>query len=80
MFDGKNIQTGRTSGTIIGTDGYTSATDQGQKVGFFGKAPIVQPAHIASPAGGGTVDNESRAAINSILSNVLELLGLTRLS
>jgi hypothetical protein len=35
VFDGRNIQTGRTTGTKIGT-----ATDQ--KLGFFGAAPVAQ--------------------------------------
>jgi hypothetical protein len=35
--DGRNIQTGRTTGTKIGT-----AIDQ--KIGFFGKAPVAQQA------------------------------------
>jgi hypothetical protein len=35
LFDGRNIQTGRTTGTKIGT-----ATDQ--KLGFFGTTPVAQ--------------------------------------
>lgn len=42
LSDGKNIQVGKTTGTIIGTE----AT---QKLGFFGKTPIVQrPSHTGS--------------------------------
>jgi hypothetical protein len=37
IFDGRNIQTGRTTGTKIGT-----ASDQ--KLGFFGVTPVVQQA------------------------------------
>jgi hypothetical protein len=37
LFDGRNIQAGRTTGTKIGT-----AIDQ--KLGFFGKTPVVQQA------------------------------------
>lgn len=37
LGDGRNIQAGRTTGTKIGT-----AADQ--KIGFFGKTPIVQQA------------------------------------
>lgn len=37
IFDGKNIQIGRTVGTKIGTE----AT---QKIGFYGVTPIVQQA------------------------------------
>lgn len=48
------------------------------KLGFFptvGAAPVAQQAHIADPAGGGTVDAEARTAINSIL-NLIEAYGL----
>lgn len=44
-------------------------------VGFLGATPVAQQAHIADPAGGGTVDAEARTAINSILS-ALETYGL----
>jgi hypothetical protein len=44
MFDGRNIQTGRTAGTKIGT-----AADQ--KLGFFGTTPVIQPAHTTTAAG-----------------------------
>jgi hypothetical protein len=37
LFDGRNIQTGRTTGTKIAT-----ATDQ--KLGFFGAVPVPQQA------------------------------------
>lgn len=37
LLDGRNIRTGRTTGTMIGT-----ATDQ--KIGFFGTTPVVQQA------------------------------------
>lgn len=37
IADGRNIQTGRTTGTKIGTSA-------DQKIGFFGKTPIVQQA------------------------------------
>jgi len=38
IFDGRNIQLGRTSGTKIGTEG--GAT--GQKIGFFGATPVTE--------------------------------------
>ncbi|HEC65861.1 MAG TPA: hypothetical protein ENI23_11225 [bacterium] len=41
--DGKNIQTGRTTGTKFGT-----ATDQ--KLSFHGVTPVVQAGAISSPA------------------------------
>lgn len=43
-------------------------------IGANGVAPPVQAAHIADPAGGATVDAESRTAINGILV-ILENLG-----
>jgi hypothetical protein len=38
IFDGRNIQLGKTTGTKIGTEG--GAT--GQKIGFFGATPVLQ--------------------------------------
>lgn len=69
FLDGRNIQLGRTNGTIIGTD-----TDQ--RLGFYGKTPVVQAGAIASPSGGGTTDIEARNAIDSIRT-ALKNLGLT---
>jgi len=46
------------------------------KIGMFGVNPVVQAAHIADPAGGGVVDAEARAAINSILV-AIENIGIT---
>jgi hypothetical protein len=59
FLDGRNIQTGRTTGTTIGT-----AADQ--KVGFFGNA-VVQQSPISDPVGGTTVDAQCRSAVNAIL-------------
>lgn len=69
LFDGRNIQFGRTTGTKIGT-----ATDQ--KLAFFGKTPVIQQSAIAAPVGGATVDTEARTAINSIRT-LLTTLGFT---
>ena len=69
ILNGRDIQVGRSIGTKIGT-----AADQ--KIGFFGKAPVVQQGAISSPSGGATVDTQARSAINSIIS-VLQTLGLT---
>jgi hypothetical protein len=38
------------------------------KLGFFAATPIAQPAAIAAPAGGATIDTQARAAIVSILN------------
>lgn len=53
-----------------------SLAHTGPAVGFFGKTPAAQPAAIASPAGGTTVDTQARAAIDSIRA-ALQSLGLT---
>lgn len=71
MADGRNIQTGLTTGTKIGT----AAT---QKLGFYGVTPIVQPVAISAPTGAGSagVDQPARDAINVIILR-LQDLGLT---
>lgn len=48
-------------------------------IGFYGSAGATRAAHIANPAGGGTIDAEARTAINAILV-VLENLNLTATS
>ena len=42
-------------------------------LGFYGVTPVDQPATVADPAGGGTVDTEARAAINAIIDRLQEL-------
>jgi len=69
IFDGRNIQIGRTVGTKIGT-----ATDQ--KIAVYGETPVVQAGAISPPSGGNTVDAQARAAINSILT-ALAQFGIT---
>ena len=59
IFDGRNIQLGRSTGTSIGT-----ATTQ--KLSVYGETPVVQAGAISAPSGGLTVDSEARTAINSI--------------
>jgi hypothetical protein len=59
VLDARNIQTGRTTGTKIGT-----AADQ--KVAFYGVDPVVQAGAISAPSGGLTQDTEARTAINYI--------------
>ena len=58
------------------TTGTKFGTAVGQKMSWWNAAPIVQPAHIADPAGGGTVDAEARTAINAI-NALLAATGLT---
>lgn len=70
LFDGRNIQTGKTTGTKIGTD-----TDQ--KLSFHGQTPSIQQSKINDPSGQATdLDAEARTAINAII-DVLENKGLT---
>lgn len=74
IFDGRNIQLGTTTGTKIGT----AAT---QKIGFFGKTPIVQAIAINAPSSpsGIYVQAEAQSAVTAInsLQTKLTNLGLT---
>jgi len=66
MLDGRNIQTGRTVGTKLGT-----ASDQ--LVGFWGTTAVNQPAAIADVASGSSdSDGVARTAINLILARLRE--------
>ena len=71
ILDGRNLQLGKGTGTIIGTEST-------QRLGFWGKSPVVQQASIADPAGAGDagVDQPARDAVNSIL-DVLDAVGFT---
>ena len=71
ILNARNIQLGRTNGTKIGT-----AADQ--KLGFFGKTPVVQQGAITIGATEGVLgyDNNLRSAVNSIITE-LKNLGLT---
>jgi|688.fasta_scaffold378834_2 hypothetical protein len=42
-------------------------------LGFYGVTPVDQPATVADPAGGGTVDAEARTAVNAIIDRLQEL-------
>ena len=44
ILDGRNIQVGKTTGTIIGTETI-------QKIGFFAKSPVVQQSAISDADG-----------------------------
>lgn len=69
LMNGKNIQLAKLNGTKIGT-----AADQ--KIGFYGKTPVIQASAIASPSGGLTVDAPARSAIDSIRT-ALSDIGIT---
>ena len=85
IFDGRVIQCGRNRGLVIGSEGYTDANDEGQKLGFYGKSDsdgflgVIQPAKINDPSGGATVDSQARTAVNAII-DLLQSLGLMRSS
>ena len=64
--NGKNL-------IIAGATGMKIGTAITQKIGFWNATPIIQPTHIADPAGGATVDAEARTAINSILSQLASM-------
>jgi hypothetical protein len=69
IFDGRNIQVGRTTGTNIGT-----ATDQ--KLGFYGVIPIIQGLAVGDPAGQvNDLDSEARTAIATIIDR-LQAIGI----
>src|SRR3990167_8102712 len=71
ILDGRNLQLGKGTGTIIGTEST-------QRLGFWGKSPVVKQASIADPAGAGDagVDQPARDVVNSIL-DVLDAVGFT---
>lgn len=47
-----------------------ASTDE---LGFFGATPVDQPAAVADPSGGSTVDTEARAAIGAVIDRLQEL-------
>jgi hypothetical protein len=68
ILDGRTIQVGKTTGTKIGLE----ATE---KLGFFGKTPVVQQV-VSSVAGGAVAsDGVARAGVNAIVV-ALQALGL----
>lgn len=68
LFDGRNIQVAKGTGTKIGTE----AT---QKLGFYGVTPVVQQSLVADPTGGGSagVDTPARDAIADIIDALVNL-------
>jgi hypothetical protein len=66
LGNGDNIVLGTGAGTKIGT-----ATTQ--KLGFYNKAPVVQPAFVADPTGGLTEDAEARTAIAAVIDVLIDL-------
>jgi hypothetical protein len=66
IIDAEAGGTGTLRGIKIG-----SATSS--LLGFYGVTPVDQPATVADPAGGGTIDTEARTAINAIIDRLQEL-------
>ena len=66
------IQTsaGSAGGTKRGVRFGGASTDE---LGFFGATPVDQPATVADPSGGSTVDTEARAAIAAVIDRLQEL-------
>lgn len=71
FFDGRNMQTGKSTGTKIGT-----ATDQ--LLGFYGVTPVDQPATVsdANAQGGSYVQADVQSiadAVNDLIDRLQEL-------
>jgi hypothetical protein len=68
ILNARNIQLGIETGTQIGT----SAS---QKIAFWGATPIIQPAIVADPSGGGDagVDTPARTAIIAVIDRLISL-------
>jgi hypothetical protein len=65
-----NTTAGSAGGTKRGLQICSAATDE---LGFFGATPVDQPATVADPSGGSTVDTEARAAIEAVIDRLQEL-------
>jgi len=65
-----NTTAGSAGGTKRGLQICSAATDE---LGFFGATPVDQPATVADPSGGGTVDAEARTAIEAVIDRLQEL-------
>jgi len=65
-----NTTAGSAGGTKRGLQICSATTDE---LGFFGATPVDQPATVADPSGGGTVDTEARAAIAAVIDRLQEL-------
>lgn len=63
IFDGRNIQTGRTTGTKIGT-----AIDQ--KIGLYGVTPVIQGTTISDPTISTVSGSGADATINANFASV----------
>lgn len=67
VLDGRDIQLGRGTGTMLGT-----AADQ--KLGLWGTTPVDQPSAIADVSvSGSDADGTARAKINSVIAALREV-------
>lgn len=57
---------------VIGKNGLKIGTSTSDKVGFFNAVPVDQPATVADPSGGVTIDSQSRTAIIAIIDRLQE--------
>jgi hypothetical protein len=58
FFDGRGIQFAKDTGGYIGREA-------DQKIGFWGKTPIIQPTAPAIPSGGSVIDVQARTWISN---------------
>jgi len=65
-----DAEKGSVGGTLRGVKIGSATTSL---LGFYGVTPVDQPATVADPAGGLTVDAEARTAINAIIDRLQEL-------
>ena len=65
-----NTTAGSAGGTKRGLQICSAATDL---LGLFGADPVDQPATVADPSGGSTVDTEARAAIAAVIDRLQEV-------
>jgi hypothetical protein len=71
LFDGKNIQIAKGTGTQIGTE-------ITQKLSFYGVTPVDQPITVANPSDGGPLYNQTQNqevvnAVNGLIARLKEL-------
>lgn len=57
----------------IGKNGTKIGTSTADKIAFFGGTPVDQPATVADPSGGATVDSQARTAIIAVIDRLQEL-------
>ena len=63
---GRNIQLSTNTGSQFGT-----ATNQ--LLSFYGVTPVDQPATVADPTGGATVDSQARDGVVNLIDRLQEL-------